>query len=193
MQQSAQPCDRVKPRTNFPSTACSSKCLASQEIVPLTTNVLPQKHYRGVRGPPTPLVTMMVMFFPLRSDCPLLRSQKGADRTWHTHVRVQPGAPSAPTNQGREQHLQLTCALQTAHDFSKKKKRASKTHSTKQSLPIKRAPPLVIISLRTKPSDCTRISACYWQIRVRPDALLHLRKHFHLEDIGFRSDSATLT
>ena len=34
---------RVKPRTNLPPTACSSKCLASQEIVPLTTNALPQK------------------------------------------------------------------------------------------------------------------------------------------------------
>ena len=40
MQQSEQPCDRVKPRTNLPFTACSSKCLASQEIVPLTTNAL---------------------------------------------------------------------------------------------------------------------------------------------------------
>ena len=26
------------------------------------------------------------------------------------------------------------------------------------------------------------------RIRVRPDALLHLRKHFYLEDIGLRSD-----
>ena len=74
MQQSEQPCDRVKPRTNLPSTACSSK-LASQEIVLLPTNALPQKH-RGVRGPPTPIVTMMVMFLALRSDCPPLRSQK---------------------------------------------------------------------------------------------------------------------
>ena len=81
MQQSEQPCDRVKPRTNLPSTACSSKCPASREIVPLTTNALPQKHRRGVRGPPTPIVTMMVMFFALRSDCPPLRSQKGADPT----------------------------------------------------------------------------------------------------------------
>ena len=26
------------------------------------------------------------------------------------------------------------------------------------------------------------------RIRVRPDALLHLRKHFYLEEIGFRSN-----
>ena len=47
-QQSVQPCDRVQPCTNLPSTACSSKCLASQEIVPLTTNVHPQKNHCGV-------------------------------------------------------------------------------------------------------------------------------------------------
>ena len=39
----------------------------------------------GMRGPPTPIVMvmemMMVMFFALRSDCPPLRSQKGADPT----------------------------------------------------------------------------------------------------------------
>ena len=41
--------------------------------------------------------------------------------------------------------------------------RASNTQSTKPSLPIKSAPPLVLISLKTKPSDWTRISACYLQ------------------------------
>ena len=38
----------------------------------------------GVRAPPTPIVMLMMMvmfFFDLRSDCPPLRSQKGADPT----------------------------------------------------------------------------------------------------------------
>ena len=49
-----------------------------------------------------------------------------------------------------------------------------------------------MIELKRKPSDRTRISACCWQIRVRPDTLLHLRKHFCLEDIKFRNDSGSV-
>ena len=57
----------------------------------------------GMRGPPTPIVMVTEMFLTLRSDCPKLRSQKG-DRSHSDgikHTRVEPSAPSAPTNQAR--------------------------------------------------------------------------------------------
>ena len=100
--------------------------------------------------------------FTLRSDCPPLRSQKGAHPT-------QMASNMPEWNQAHRAHqqakdggsiFQLTCALRRAHDFSNKI--GSKTQSTKQSLPIKSAPPLVLILLKTTPSDETRISACSW-------------------------------
>ena len=137
MQQSEQPCDRVKARTNLPSTACSSKCLASQEIVPLTTNVHPQKHHRGVRGPPTPIVTVLVMFFCSgRIAHPFGHRREPIPLRWHQ--TFQSGTKRTERTNG-------------AHDVSKMS--ASKTQSTKQSLPIKSAPPLAIIQLKTTPSD----------------------------------------
>ena len=64
----------------------------------------------------------MVMFFcsavglPTPSVTEVGRSHSDGIK----HARVEPGAPSAPTNQGRVKHLRLTCALQSAHAFSKK-------------------------------------------------------------------------
>ena len=83
--------------------------------------------------------------FALRSDCPPLQPQKGG----RSH---SDGTNMPEWNQAHRAHQQikdggsisqLTCALRRAHDFSNKI--ASKTQSTKQSSPIKRAPPLVII------------------------------------------------
>ena len=146
-QQSVQPCDRVQPCTNLPSTACSSKCLASQEIVPLTTNVHPQKNHCGVwtsdsdrdgDGDDNGDV------FCSAVGLPTLSVTEGGGRS-HSggfkHARVEPGAPSAPTNQGRGQHRKC------GQFFRKNERERNPIHKT--VLPIKRAPPFPKIILRS--------------------------------------------
>ena len=100
--------------------------------------------------------------FTLRSDCPPLRSQKGAHLTqmasfmpeWNQAHRAHQQAKDGGSISNSLAH----CDVRTI--FSNKI--ASKTQSTKLSLPIKSAPPLVLILLKTTPSDWTRISACSW-------------------------------
>ena len=101
-------------------------------------------HVVGMRGPPTPIVMvmvmvmMMVMFFALRSDSPPLRSQKGADPT-------QMASNMPEWNQAHRAHQQTKDGGSIANSLAHFKvrsfflKRASKTQSTKQSLPVKRA------------------------------------------------------
>ena len=104
MRQSEQLCERVLPRTNVPSTVQLSKGPASQDIVPLTKNMLPKKHHRGVHGPPSD--------FNSDGDGDVFPSAVGLPHSfdhrrgpipfrWHQHARVEPGAPSARTNQAR--------------------------------------------------------------------------------------------
>ena len=58
----------------------------------------------GMRGPPTPIVMMMEMFFLLcgRIAHPFGHRKGGSHSDGIKHARVEPGAPSAPTNQRRE-------------------------------------------------------------------------------------------
>ena len=81
-------------------------------------------HVLGVRAPPTPIVMVMVMvmFFCSAVGLPTPSVTEGgrSHSDGIKHARVEPSAPSAPTNQGRGYHRQLSCALQSAQDFSPK-------------------------------------------------------------------------
>ena len=122
----------MAPNTNFQSNA-SEKVLWSRYSWVLIMVV----HLAvGMRGPPTPIVMMMVMFFALRSDCLPHRSQKGTDPT-------QMASNMPDWSQAQRAHQQTKdgssisnslAHFKRAHDFSKMS--ASKTQSTKHSSPI---------------------------------------------------------
>ena len=108
------------------------------------------------------------------------------------HARVEPGAPSAPTKPRTGDSISNSIAHCVVCTMFQKCARAK--HNPQNRVCRSNAPPLVLILAE---NNTFRLDAYLHvfigRIHVRPDALLLSRKHVHLEDIGFRSDSATLT
>ena len=103
-------------------------------------------------------VIVMVMFLLCGRIAPTLRTQKGADPD---RVKTcQSGTRRAERTNKPRTGVASPIDLRTVKCARFFKKRASKTQSTKQSLPIRRAPPSVLIQLKTTPSDYTRVSTC---------------------------------
>ena len=146
-----------------------------------------------VRGPPTPIVMVTVRiahpFGHRRGPIPL---------GWHQHAREERGAPSAPPNNARKWHRQLTCALWSAHESANKKK-ARALHEPKNEHLIKRAPPSPKINLRNNASDSmfvyqhasrkihmTALPSRYTWHQMR---IFHLRKSSSITTPLIRSES----
>ena len=91
-------CATMAPNMNVQSNACA-KVLWSRFswVLKMVVNLAV-----GMRGPPTPIVTVMVMFLLCGQIAHPCGQRRGPiPLRWHQHARVEPGVPSAPTNQAR--------------------------------------------------------------------------------------------